>query len=220
MRRNWRECPSGTMPMADLPASERAYQRLRHDILNGVIGAGAIDIRRVGDKLRMSATPVREALARLSAERLVRPAPHHGYVVVPLSARRLENLYELSGALLQLAVKRCRASIGEQTTGSSAPRDLRTYEAGMTSITGEIARAQGSLELCEHIEAVTDRLIPPRRCEPAVFPGAMDELQALCALWDNRQFPRLGAWLGAHFVSRAGRSDAIARALSDAAGET
>jgi DNA-binding GntR family transcriptional regulator len=205
--------------MADLPASERAYQRLRHDILNGVVRAGPIDIRRVGDKLRMSVTPVREALARLSAERLVRPAPHHGYVIVPLSARRLENLYELSGALLRLAVKRCRASVAEQAAGVGAPRDLRTYEAGMTSIATEIARAQGSLELCEHIEAVTDRLILPRRCEPAIFRSAMDELQTLCALWDDRRFPRLGAWLGAHFVSRAGRSDAIARAVSDAAGE-
>ncbi len=206
--------------MADLPASERAYQRLRHDILNGVVSAGPVDIRRFGDKLRMSATPVREALARLSAERLVRPAPHHGYVIIQLSPRRLENLYELSGALLQLAVRRCKAAMRTRGDAAPSPRDMRTYEAGMTCLLGEIVRAQGNLELCEHLEAISDRLLPARRCEAVVFPGAMDDLQALAQLWDNRQFPRLGDWLDAHLVSRIAHVDAIARALSDTVDQT
>ena len=72
----------------DVSASERAYQRVKGDILSGVIQIGLIDIRALGDQLRMSVTPVREALARLSAERLVRLAPHQGYVVAMPSARR------------------------------------------------------------------------------------------------------------------------------------
>lgn len=201
--------------MSDLPASERAYQRLRHDILNGLVSTGPVDIRRFGDTLRMSVTPVREALARLSAERLVRPSPHHGYVIIQLSPRRLENLYELSGALLPLAVRRCKAAMRTRGDMAPAPRDMRTYEAGMTCLLGEIARAQGSLELCEHLEAINDRLLPARRCETVVFPGAMDDVEALAQLWDQRQFHRLGGWLEAHLVSRIAHVDAIARALSD-----
>lgn len=206
--------------MTDLPASERAYQRLRHDILNGIVNAGPVDIRRFGDTLRMSVTPVREALARLSAERLVRPAPHHGYVIIQLSPRRLENLYELSGVLLQLAVRRCKAAMRTRGDDAPPPRDMRSYAAGMTSLLGEIARAQGNLELCEHLEAISDRLLPARRCETVVFPGAREELEALAQLWDKRQFQRLGGWLDAHLVSRIAHVDAIARALSDTVDET
>lgn len=206
--------------MVDLPASERAYQRLRHDILNGVVSAGPVDIRKFGDTLRMSVTPVREALARLSAERLVKPSPHHGYVIIQLSPRRLENLYELSGALLPLALRRCKTAVRTCVDVAPPSRDMRTYEAGMTCLLGEIARAQGNLELCEHLEAINDRLLPARRCEAVVFPDAREELDVLARLWDNRRFPRLGAWLEAHLVSRIAQVDAIARVLTDAMDKT
>src|SRR5690606_35745514 len=102
--------PGEARTMADASAWERAYQRLKSDILSGSISVGPLDIRILGDRLRMSVTPVREALARLHAERLVRLAPHQGYVVATPSARRLEHLYELSSAMVHLCLERASRS--------------------------------------------------------------------------------------------------------------
>ena len=205
--------------MADPSAAERAYRRLKNDILAGALPAGAIDIRMLGDRLRMSVTPVREALARLGAERLVRRTPHHGYTLAPLSARRLENLYELSSELVALAIARCEAIAAGQTPRIDPARDARTYEAGMVSLVREIAFAQANLELGEHLVALCDRLAPARRCEPRLIPAAHDEMQALFGLWDKRQLARVRTGFARHFTSRIARVDAISRLLADDAEE-
>lgn len=200
--------------MADPSAAERAYQRLRNDILMGVLPTGLIDIRALGDRFRMSVTPVREALARLSAERLVRLAPHHGYTVAHLSARRLENIYELSAALVQIALSGCAPALRHRPAPADPARDARTYEAGMISVVREIAQAQPNLELAEHLVALGDRLLPARRCEASLFPTAVDEMQGLLNLWDKRQLARLQARFARHFETRMERIDAIARLLA------
>ena len=89
-----------TLPLS---AVDRAYLRLKADILHGALPVRALDIGQLGDRLRMSATPVREALARLNAEHIVRRSAH-GYAIVILSPRRIEHLYQVSGALLALSV--------------------------------------------------------------------------------------------------------------------
>lgn len=202
--------------MADPSATERAYRRLKSDILNGVLPTGPIDIRILGDRLRMSVTPVREALARLSAERLVKLAPHHGYAVAAISMRRLENLYELSAALVDLALSRSAPAQRNHLPVPDPARDVRTYEAGMMSLVREIATAQANLELAEHLVALGERLAPARRCEFVVIPRCQSEMERLFALWDKRQTSALRVRVSSHFSLRVTRVDAIARQLAAA----
>ena len=172
--------------MADTSAWERAYQRLKSDILSGSIPIGPLDIRILGDRLRMSVTPVREALARLHAERLVRLAPHQGYVVATASARRLEHLYELSSALVHLSLERASRS-RRPTTGPGRPLLLAgSYASDLTALLGDIAAAQPNGALAESILSLNDQLYAARRYEPQLFTGADQELAGLIALWANQ----------------------------------
>lgn len=207
------------MLMADQSASERAYVRLKQDILGGALTAGPLDLRAISDKLRMSVTPVREALARLSAERLVKLAPHQGYAVASLSSRRLENLYEFAAGLVDMSILRCisRIRLGGPPPETRPP--YRTYAEGMSAVVRDIGAAQPNLELRDHLFALDDRLQPTRRCEPAIFAGCDEELTILAGLWDQRRLISLQRRFRDHFERRIDSADALVRLLAEPAGD-
>jgi len=202
--------------MPDPSAAERAYQRLKDDIVKGALPTGPLDVRAIGDRLRMSVTPVREALARLSSERLVNLAPHHGYVVTTPSAQRLESLYDLAGLLIDACLQRIKIA----SMPKSAPaRDFPTYGIypdDVTTLMREIAMAQGNVELADQIAALNDRLFVARRCEPKLFPSATQEAEALMVLFRTRDISGLQLLLRTHHRLRIERVDALARLVADA----
>lgn len=205
--------------MADASAWERAYQRLKNDILSGSIPVGPLDIRILGDRLRMSVTPVREALARLHAERLVRLAPHQGYVVATPSARRLEHLYELSSAMVHLCLERASRSRRPKVAQARPLLVLGSYASDLTSLISDIAAAQPNGALAEAIMSLNDQLYSARRYEPQLFTGADADLAGMIALWANQNAGDLRLRLRDHHRARLVRVDAIARLLSEESGE-
>jgi len=69
------------------------YSQLRDDLLNGQYPAGdKLRIERVAAKYRCGLSPVREALNRLSAERLIDRIDQRGFWVKPLSDGELQEL--------------------------------------------------------------------------------------------------------------------------------
>jgi DNA-binding GntR family transcriptional regulator len=95
-------------------ASERAVGALRELILHGDFPAGArLGEVELAERLGVSRTPVREALARLSAEGLVEIAPNRGARVTSWTVGELEAVFELRAALeprlTALAVPRAAA---------------------------------------------------------------------------------------------------------------
>lgn len=200
-----------------LSAAERAYERLRADILSGALPYGTLDMRGLGDRFRMSVTPIREALARLTAERLVKREAH-GYAIILLSPRRLENLYELSSGLLGVAIRNVRfiKCAGVAPAPLSRPGG---YAAGFSSLLLEIASGQTNSELVACIDDLTARLLPGRRCEPQIFPDALDDLALLASLWDKRDIDAVETFLEAYHATRMGRADALARCLAAQAGD-
>lgn len=202
----------GSGMMTDASASERAYQHLRSAILGGKLRPEILDIRTLGDQLRMSATPVREALARLSAERLVRFVPHHGYVVVRLNAQKLEELYDLSALLVAACLQRIAnrtPQIGRHTISPLAT----AYADRITALLLTIASAQPNRELLAQIESVNSRLFLAREAEPRFFPDADGEAASLVTLWAGQEFAELGHQLEAHHRERAMVADPLARVL-------
>lgn len=204
--------------MGDASASERAYQRLKSDILSGALPVGLLDIRLLGDQLRMSVTPVREALARLNAERLVRLAPHQGYAVAVPSARRLEHLYELSGALVHLSLERASRSRRPKAEGQRILNLVGSYAADMAALINEVASSQPNGALGETLAALNDQLFGVRRCEPKIFAQANQELFHLVTLWRDGNAGDLRLRLRDHHRSRLLRIDALARLLFEESG--
>src|SRR5258708_27594786 len=69
------------------------YEQLRQDILTVALPPEAkLNIRALCDRFEVGLSPVREALSRLSMERLVQQIDHRGFTVAPLSLADLEDL--------------------------------------------------------------------------------------------------------------------------------
>lgn len=81
-------------------ASERAYRALREEILDGVLAPGtALAEVEQANRLGVSRTPVREALARLEADGLATAASARVLQVSALDAASIVSLYEVREAL-------------------------------------------------------------------------------------------------------------------------
>jgi DNA-binding GntR family transcriptional regulator len=90
-----------------LSQTQRAYHELRRRILdNELVPDRQYLEQELADVLSMSRTPVREALIRLSEERLVEVRPRHGARVIPVSAEDMREIYELLTELESLAARK------------------------------------------------------------------------------------------------------------------
>jgi DNA-binding GntR family transcriptional regulator len=86
--------------------THRAYLELRRRILDNEMPPNAQYLEQeLADALQMSRTPVREALIRLSDERLVEVRPRHGARVLPVSVRDMREIYELLTELEAMAAR-------------------------------------------------------------------------------------------------------------------
>ncbi|MEI2418543.1 GntR family transcriptional regulator [Orrella sp. JC864] len=90
--------------------------RLRQLITDGTLAPGlALNERDLGDRLKVSRTPLREAYRILAADGLVRIQPKRGAVVIEHSAADIENIFDVLAVLEGLAVRQAaeRASAAE-----------------------------------------------------------------------------------------------------------
>jgi DNA-binding GntR family transcriptional regulator len=87
-------------------ASERAYSALREQILDGELEPGTVlaEVEQ-STRLGVSRTPLREALAKLTAEGLVSAHSGRGVVVTDVDLGRIAELFEVRGALEEQAAR-------------------------------------------------------------------------------------------------------------------
>jgi len=87
-------------------ASDRAYAALREEIVDWTLPPGTVlgEVEQAA-RLGVSRTPLREALARLSADGLVASQAGRGLVVTDIAAADIRELFELRRALEEQAVR-------------------------------------------------------------------------------------------------------------------
>jgi DNA-binding GntR family transcriptional regulator len=111
--------------------AETVLDRLRADIVRGALGLGELLSERVlAEKLGVSKTPVREALAQLRQEGLVRIVPQRGAYVFSLSAPEVIAICEfrqtLEAAALRMSLtrspERLMAALGAAVADMDAAR--------------------------------------------------------------------------------------------------
>ncbi len=82
------------------------YARLRRDILHGVFRAGEkLRLDGLCERYEIGATPLREALNRLSAEELVKREEQRGFRVAPVSLSDLAELTKTCCWISELALR-------------------------------------------------------------------------------------------------------------------
>src|SRR5262245_5547872 len=113
--------------------SEDVYEALKALVMESVLAPGdRVNIDALARDMGVSPTPIREALARLESEGLVRKRPLAGYTVTPLLSRQeFNDLVDirllLEGAAARWAAARAndeqRGQIEAAADAAVAPRD-------------------------------------------------------------------------------------------------
>ncbi|MCF7936408.1 MAG: GntR family transcriptional regulator [Synergistales bacterium] len=97
---------------------ERAYEAIKAMILSRELsGAGELSESSLARELKMSRTPVREALQRLQMEGFLRVYPNRGIVVERISVDDIREIYDLRIALEEFVVREVASQV--------APEDLK-----------------------------------------------------------------------------------------------
>lgn len=92
--------------------ADRVYQAIRDALVGGELGEGkALNHVALARQFGVSRIPVREALQRLEAERLLVSRPYRGHLVPQLDVVELEELIEIRILLEVLALRRHAAKL-------------------------------------------------------------------------------------------------------------
>lgn len=115
--------------------ADEVYARLKTAIVAGEFEAGEpLTEWQLCERFRVSRTPIREALAKLERDRLVRVVPKKGAFVRILSHDEIRELYELREALEALAVR--------LATPHLDPAELEDFERRFRELDGRGARVR------------------------------------------------------------------------------
>src|SRR3954468_5706879 len=109
-------------------ASERAYRHVKDRVLTGKLPGGElISEGEIAEALGMSRTPVRGAFQQLESEGLLKLYPKKGALVVPVSARELEDVIETRWVIERYAIERAIGDPGDlgARLAKSADRQAR-----------------------------------------------------------------------------------------------
>ncbi|XVV08886.1 GntR family transcriptional regulator [Actinoplanes sp. CA-131856] len=179
------------------------YDTLRSAVLEHVMKPGdRVNIDALARDLEVSPTPVREALARLESEGLVRKRPLAGYTVSPLLTRaEFNDMFDMR-LLLECAAARWAASRAtpeqRSTLTVEAARtieggDERQWHAAFTALDAHlhdlIAEASGSPLLRETITRLHSHLHLHRRYFPYAQTAVTNDEHQLIAAAIERSDP-------------------------------
>jgi DNA-binding GntR family transcriptional regulator len=158
---------------------DRVYAAIKERLMSGAMRPGdRLEPATLSDELNASVTPVRDALHRLTGERLVEAPRHEGFRVPLVTESMLRQLYSWHLDILLVALARARAEAADLgALDTTAPPDR------LNAAFAEIATASGNPELAATLKNLSERLEPFERFEREFF-GRLDEeieviLQAL-----------------------------------------
>ncbi|MDR7435009.1 MAG: GntR family transcriptional regulator, partial [Armatimonadota bacterium] len=94
---------------------ELTYRAIRKAILSRRLPAGTrLVVDRLCEELKVSRTPVKQALAMLEREGLVVTNPHHGTYVVTITKRDIAEIYSLREVIEGMAARLAAETITRQ----------------------------------------------------------------------------------------------------------
>lgn len=159
-------------------ASDRAHRALREEIVSGLLPPGALlgEVEQ-SQRLGISRTPLREALARLVADGLAEPAPGRGLVVTAVSLEEARPLFDLRIALETLAARRAAERIAAEPA-AAVPSAAEQANAGPSAGPTPDPPCHRSrlLALAERFEAAREQLAAG--ADPTAYYALTGELDA------------------------------------------
>lgn len=150
----------------------KVYRSLRLDIVTGKIKGGTrITENEIATALNVSRTPVREALQKLSQEKLISAIPKAGYMVENLSDNDIQDLFTTRMEIEQIAFQKAIDNISVEELKSlddnlekmkiaiKAKEDFKITEldVGFHSIIHKATRSKSLFIVCKNLSDQTIR---------------------------------------------------------------
>ena len=163
---------------------ERVYAAIKQQLHSGMCRPGdRLEPALLAYDLNASVTPVRDALHRLTGERLVEAPRHEGFRVPALTEGTLRHLYSWQRDLLLLALPTRRAAPGADEI---APADRSQGIERVRSIFAALAQGTGNPEHVFALDAVAERLRLVARFEPLLLGSLEDEWAEFAVALETR----------------------------------
>lgn len=212
-------------------AQNRVYEGVKARIIAHEPPSGRrIQPAVLAEQLFVSVTPVREALTRLAAERVIEEIPKAGFFVKEVSESEIVDLYRLQQVLLEWTLSDIHRE--GRAPGILKPPDLASHlgiglEQGketparlalrvMNELTLHIARQSGNADVIHIVDNINDRTYYVRMKDHEAFKEPTKELLRLCQAYYRREFDELRAGLKACFQERILRLPELLRLLRGA----
>jgi DNA-binding GntR family transcriptional regulator len=180
-------------PKSAVPATTRVYQHLKRNILEQIHPGGTLLTEaEIADAVGVSRTPVREALLRLESEGLLALYPKRGALVLPVSAREVNEVLEARAlieghAAAQVWPRRADlVAILEPllATMRDAP-DVTTFMEADRAFHAAVVEAAGNAILTDFYQRLRDRQmrmgVATLRLSPERRPAALADHEELLA---------------------------------------
>ncbi|WP_340646135.1 GntR family transcriptional regulator [Phenylobacterium sp.] len=194
-----------------------ALGHLRRQLAIGAIWPGqALIIQDLAAELKLSPTPVREALARLAGEGLIEVRQGGGYRLWSADAVDLADLYEAHLSALLSSLRMLVAEPGRRVDSGDRDGDEGSVVEVTDAAFDGLVRACGNRVLLTWRRSLAQRLVWARRVEALVFDDAEVEARRLLHDLARTPDPPDQARVVASFHRRRrDGAELIARALRD-----
>lgn len=153
---------------------ERVYNELKRMLAEGELPPGSpIEPALIGKQIASSITPIRDALHRLTGERLVEAPNHNGFRVPLLNEAALRDLYRWNDLVLEMAIKQTPSDFRLEELDDCAAADAAI---SIASLFLETAKGARIAELALTVASLNDRLAIFRQAEKIAIASITDEL--------------------------------------------
>jgi len=166
------------------------YERIKNWLLAQALVPGQLlQIGVLADELGVSTTPVREALTRLAAERLIMSVPKRGFFARTPSEEDIFGLYCVNRTILDAAVGRWPEGNPAPPAANTEPAPIPVQERSAEQLAREtselflqVALRSGVAEFAEIVRNMNDRLHHARILECEIVPDVFVEVARIADL--------------------------------------
>lgn len=157
---------------------ERVYAAIKEQLRRGFYRPGdRLEPALLSDEHNASVTPVRDALHRLTGERLVEAPRHEGFRVPVITEAMLRHLYTWHRDLLFLAILNRRPAHCPEAGDIDSQDPQERQKAAFLAL----VRMTGNPEHLLTFETLADRLEPIQRLAPLVLDAVEQETDDILA---------------------------------------
>ena len=160
---------------------DRVYAAIRQRLREGLYRPGdRLEPAQLSDELNASVTPVRDALHRLTGERLVEAPRHEGFRMPMMTETILRQLYAWHLDLLLLALLKRRAiELADQELVNDPSASISGRRERLNELFLALARSAGNPEHVFALRTLSERLEPAQRIEDAFLDGTQAETEEI-----------------------------------------